>query len=106
MVFGLSVAAGAIPAFETFLEHMGGDLRQLLQPINKMAADNGIQMDVVAAVNDGHTAVVYLTLQDMENKGRIDNTTRLTEVTANSGFGGFERQVHYDTETGAATFRL
>lgn len=105
MVFGLAAAATAFPGFETFIANMGEDLRQLVQPIAEEITDDGICMQVVAAVNDGDTAVVYITLQDLEGD-RIDETTELYDRNLGDGMMGFAHMVYFDEETRTATYRM
>lgn len=105
LVFGLAAAASAFPAFDIFIQNMGEDLRQLLQPIAEETIHDGIRMQVVAAVNDEDTAVIYLTLQDLEGN-RIDETTELHESNLDDSVLGFGQMVHFDKQTRTATYRL
>lgn len=104
LVFGVAAAASVFPGFETFISQMGEDMRQLVQPVNVISTQQGIRMEVVAAVHDGDTAVAYLSIQDTEGN-RIDETTTLYAC----GFGdtfAFGQMVYFDEATRTATFRL
>lgn len=105
LVFGVAAAASAFPAFETFIAHMGEDFRNMVQPLNEECVSNGIRMQVVAAVNDSDTSIVYLTLQDLE-QNRIDSTTEIFDSNLDSSWVNFATMVHFDAETRTATYRL
>lgn len=105
MVFGVGVAAGAVPGFERFIGLMGEELRPILQPVSKAVVQNGIRMEVLAAISDGETAVAYLSLADNEGR-RIDETTELYSIDFGGGPFSWGTMVHYDEETGEAIYRM
>lgn len=106
LVFGVKAAAAAFPAFESFLQHMGQDLRLFMQPLDESDIADGIELRVAAAVNDGESAIVYFTLQDLEGKGRVDADTNLLDLQACGNSFVFANLVHFDAEKGIATYRL
>ncbi|MDL2323680.1 DUF4179 domain-containing protein [Ruminococcaceae bacterium OttesenSCG-928-A16] len=106
LVFGVTVAAAAFPAFEQFITRMGEDLRQMMQPLNETSVSGGIRLEVAAAVNDGESAIVYFTLQDLKHQNRVDENTQLVELTLKPGFTGFAQVVHFEPETQTATYRF
>lgn len=105
LVFGVAVAAAAFPSFERFLGNMGEDLRGLVQPVGTEVTAEGIRMEVVAAVHDGDSAVVYLTLQDKTGR-RVDETTELASVNIGGAAFSAGEQMHFDPTDNTATFRL
>lgn len=105
LAFGLTVAAYSHD-FEVFIENMGEDFRQLVQPLSGYSISEGVRMNVVAAVNDGESIVTYITIQD-EKGTRIDENTELCDVSAgNDMIHIFDGMVHYDDATHTATYRL
>lgn len=77
----------------------------LLQPIGVISEDNGIKMEVVAAMNDDEMVVVYSTMQDLIDD-RIDETLDIYDHFF-SGARKFNIQVvDYDESTKTATLRM
>ncbi|MGD9559624.1 MAG: DUF4179 domain-containing protein, partial [Oscillospiraceae bacterium] len=102
---GIGVAAGALPGFERFIERMGEDLRTLVQPIAVTSTQQGIRMDVMAAVHDDESAIIYLSLAD-EEQNRIGPDTELFDLSLGEGTMVHATQVDYDPENETAIFRL
>lgn len=87
------------------LFNIAPQLAQFLQPINLECENNGIKMNVLAAMNDDETAVVYLTFQDIESN-RVDKTVDLYNYSI-LGYRAFTHElVKYDEQTKTATIRL
>lgn len=105
LVFGVSVAAGAFPSFERFLQQIGEDLRGVVQQVEAVSVSSGIRMEVVAAANDGDSAVIYLAMKD-EQQNRIDATTELLEYTLGNHIAQWNTQAFFDPEAKIATLRL
>lgn len=84
-------------------------LAQHFVPINKTSDDNGIRLEVESAYISGDTAQAYVTLRDMDKKGRIDETTDLMDsyhiITAQDTASGCEL-VAYDPQTQTARFYI
>lgn len=77
----------------------------LLQPIGVISEDNGIKMEVVAAMNDDEMVVVYFTMQDLIDD-RIDETLDIYDYFF-SGARMFNIQVvDYDESTKTVTLRM
>ncbi|HIX13024.1 MAG TPA: hypothetical protein H9985_05340 [Candidatus Anaerofilum faecale] len=108
------VGVAANPPLRRSLDKLGDDLVSLLQPVNLADEDNGIRMEVLAAMNDEDVAVVYLTLQDTEKKNRLDETVQLRDLcvradgTILDGEELFNQAevLWYDEETQTATIQL
>ncbi|MFV0413084.1 MAG: hypothetical protein ACK5L3_07400 [Oscillospiraceae bacterium] len=105
LVFSVQVAASVFPPFERFIANMGEDLRQLVQPLSEESTYNGIKMQVVAAVNDGDTAVIYFTLQDLA-ENRITPSTEIYDYSLNDSLAGMAEMVYFDEDTATATYRM
>lgn len=84
-------------------------LAQHFVPVNKTCDDNGIRLEVESASISGNNAQAYVTLRDMDKKGRIDETTDLMDsyhiITAQDTASGCER-VAYDPQTQTARFYI
>ncbi|MPQ43569.1 DUF4179 domain-containing protein [Clostridium tarantellae] len=77
-----------------------------LKPIQTVSEDNGIKMEVVAAMNDNDMAVIYVTLQDLLGN-RVDETVDFFDsykFSQGSAFGA--NVVNYDEESKTATIRI
>ena len=96
----------AAPGLRQTLAMLGEETLRLLQPVNQSSRCEGIRMEVLAAMNDGQVAAVYLTLQDTTGQGRI--TADSQAYTAQVSGAGFTsgQVVDYDEATGTAVLCL
>ena len=81
-------------------------IAQHFMPVQKSDTDQGIRMEVLSASIQGHTASIYLTLQDLEGE-RIDDTTDLFDsYQVNCPFDSTSHceRVGYDADTKTVTF--
>lgn len=108
------VGVAANPPLRRSLDKLGDDLLSLLQPVNLADEDNGIRMEVLAAMNDEDVAVVYLTLQDTEKRNRLDETVQLQDLCVRADGAIIDSEelfnqaevLWYDEETQTATIQL
>lgn len=105
LAFGIGAAAAAFSYYERFISRMGEDVRGLVQPLGQVSQAQGIQMEVLAAVHNGDTAIIYLALTD-EKSHRIDEGTELLHIDMGDGIMAHAVQVDYDTETATAVFKV
>lgn len=105
VVFSLGVTATVFGGFDRFIQRMGEDMRELVQPVELVDSSEGITMEVLAAIADGENAVIYLSLTD-DTGSRIDESTELYSVDVGDLGHCWGPQVDFDTETGTATYRL
>lgn len=47
-----------------------------LKPVNEQCEDAGLRVEVIAAMNDGDTAIAYIGLEDLTGQNRLDATTQ------------------------------
>lgn len=72
------VCATGVLAATGLSEQLGMLSRQtlaFLKPVNIQCEDSGIRVEVIAAMNDGDTAIAYIGLEDMTGQNRLDGTT-------------------------------
>ncbi|HYE11408.1 MAG TPA: DUF4179 domain-containing protein, partial [Patescibacteria group bacterium] len=105
IMLSVPVIAASIPTFNSFLYLVSPKIAQLLQPIEMISEDNGIKLEVVAAMNDDETAIVYLTLQDLTGN-RIDKTVDLYNYSITGANMFTHELVSYDEDTRTATIRM
>jgi hypothetical protein len=106
IVLTIPVLAATIPSFNSFLALVSPQIAQKLQPIEMVSEANGIKMEVVAAMNDDDTAVVYLTMQDLTGN-RIDKSINLFNDYSITGTNMMTSEVvAFDQKTKTATLRL
>jgi hypothetical protein len=105
LVFSAGVAAARIPSFNNLVAQLSPEIALLLQPVEISSENNGIKMEIVAAMNDNEMAVIYVTLQDITGN-RIDETLDLYDYSI-SGTHMFNSQmVDYDETKKTATLRI
>lgn len=100
--------AANTPAVYQTLYMISPALAQQLMPVNESCEDNGVKMEVVSAVIDGNTAMVYLSLQDLIGD-RFDETVDLFDsyhlnFPSRTGVAGHCDFVSYDEQTRTALF--
>ena len=102
------LAATVNPIYELVYKISPG-LAQMMKPVQMSCEDNGIKMEVMSASVYENEAAVYLSLEDMTDQNRIDETTDLFDsYSINQGFTSFSTcsYVSFDKETGKATFLI
>ncbi len=105
LILTIGVAAATIPSINNLLSIVSPDIALLLQPIGIISEDNGIKMEVVAAMNDDEMAVVYFTMQDLTGN-RIDDTLDIYNYSFNGARMFNIQVVNYDESTKTATLRM
>ena len=109
----LSIAMPALAANVEPIYHLmyvvSPQVAQFFMPVQKSNTDNGIKMDVVSAYIHNNIAEVYITLQDVTDKNRVDATTDLFDsYSINRPFDSNAHceRVGYDANTKTATFLI
>lgn len=105
LMLSVGVMAATIPSFGNLLSIVTPDIALMLQPVEISSEDDGIKMEVVAAMNDDEMAVIYVTMQDLLGN-RIDETLDIYHYSL-TGARTFNCQiVNYDEKTKTATLRM
>ena len=81
------------------------EVYSFLQPIQLADESNGIRLEVLGAMNDDESAIIYLTLQDLSGE-TIDETLDIYNYTLSEGRAFFMETINYDPTTKTATLRL
>lgn len=84
---------------------IGYEVYSFLQPIQLADESNGIRLEVLGAMNDDESAIIYLTLQDLTGE-IIDETLDIYNYTLSKGSAFFMEAINFDTKTKTATLRL
>lgn len=105
MALTVCVAAATIPSVNRLLAVVSPEIASMLQPLEMSSEDNGIKMEVIAAMNDDETAVFYLTLQDLTGD-RIDKTLYLLDYSFTDANSYGWEIINYDDTTKTATLRM
>lgn len=102
----LAVPALAVSSsFQELLYLIAPQTAQFLRPIERSCEDQGIRMEVTAAMYDEDTLGAYLTFQDISG-ARIDDTLDLYDYQI-KGYNSFTHElIHYDESSRTATIRL
>jgi hypothetical protein len=101
----IPVMAATIPSFNRLLSFVSPEISQKLQPIGLTSENNGIKMEVVAAMNDDDTAVAYLTFQDL-TANRVDKTIDLYDYHITGANMFTSEVIDYNEQTKTATIRM
>ncbi|WP_367925377.1 hypothetical protein [uncultured Ruthenibacterium sp.] len=105
-VFSVSVLAASFPPLQRLFEKAGIQLSSLMQPVELSCVSEGIEMQVLAAVNDDERVTVYLALRDQEGS-RINEKTVLSNLQIAGTLGPCDvAMVDFDPSTGIAIYRL
>ncbi|MEK3978885.1 hypothetical protein MKY37_07260 [Psychrobacillus sp. FSL K6-2836] len=105
LVFSVGVAAATSTSMNELVAKVSPEIALLLQPIELSSTDEGINMEVVAAMNDDDTAVVYVTMQDLKGE-RIDETLDIYDYFISGGHSFTSEVVAFDDKTKTATVRF
>lgn len=105
VLLSVTVMAATIPNFDKLISIVSPQIAQNLQPIKIASEDNGIKMEVLAAMSDNDTAVAYISMQDL-TADRIDDSTDLYNYNI-TGMNSFTSKViSYDKSSKTAIMRL
>lgn len=78
----------------------------LLQPVDQVSVDNGIRMEVLAALSTDDVTAVYLILQDTTGQGRVTADVDLRHISISGATFSHAQVIDYDEVSGAATICL
>ncbi|MBB4822982.1 hypothetical protein HNO89_000200 [Sporosarcina luteola] len=101
----ISVGATMNEGINNLVSIVSPELAILLQPINRIAEDEGVKMEVIAAMQDEDMAVIYVTMQGIDGNP-IDETLDVYDFSISKGRSFTNQTVHYDKETNTATVRF
>ncbi|MDM5245983.1 hypothetical protein [Lysinibacillus sp. G4S2] len=105
LAFSVGVGAATNSNINRLLSIVSPEVALLLQPLQLSMTDEGIKMEVVAAMNDDDMAVVYVTMQDLEGD-RIDETLDIYDYFMSKGHSFTHEVVAYDESTKTAMIRF
>ena len=81
---------------------IGYEIYSFLQPIQLADESNGIRLEVLGAMNDDESAIIYFTLPDLSGE-TIDETLDIYNYTLSKGRAFFLEAINFDTKTKPAT---
>jgi hypothetical protein len=105
VILSTGVVAAYLPAFNNVLALINPEVALMLQPIEKKSVSNGIESEVVAALNDNEMAVIFIALKDLKG-GRIDETVDLYDFSLSGAQIFNSKIVSYDKTTDTAILRI
>lgn len=103
------VLAATVDPIYLMVYRVSPSLAQMLKPVQLSCEDNGIKMEVLSAAVYENEAAIYISLQDLTDQNRIDDTTDLFDsYHINRAFDSSAScsRVSFDEETGIATFLI
>lgn len=105
-VFSINVVATGTPPGQGLFSFLGDQFSSFLQPINHTCTDNGIQTDIIAAINDNDLVDIYVSVKDL-NGSRVNENTMLGDVKLSGlDIDPWVERVRYDSTSKSATFRI
>lgn len=99
------IGAAYVPSLNHLVGLVSPEIAVMLQPIDKSSENNGIKMEVIAAMNDEEMAVIYATIQDLTGD-RVDETLDLYDYSFTGGRMFTSEMVDFDEKTNTATLRI
>lgn len=108
LTFSFTALAAASDPFYQILYRISPSVAQALKPVNLSCEDKGIKMEILSAAIYEDEAVIYISLQDLE-QDRIDETVDLFDsYRINRAFdcSASCRRVDYDKSTKTAIFMI
>lgn len=94
-----------VPGYAQKLNMLSKEAVSILHPVEEVCDAAGLRMEVIAAVNDGHSAVIYLGLTDLTGEGRLDETAAVPSVRV-TGMDYVSCENVYAREDGTLILRL
>lgn len=80
---------------------------EFLRPVNKECEAEGIRAEVIAAMNDGHTAVAYIGLEDVSGQNRLSGQMSFPDCTlADPTWMAYVDNVYYKPDDGSVVLRV
>ena len=103
----LSVVAMAAfsPGFNYLLSQVSPEIALFLHPVESAHTVDGLKVEVVGAMRDENTVIVYMTIQDL-TEDRLDEFTTILNCSIPGGFLTTQQTVAYDDQAKTATIRL
>ena len=101
----ICVSATTIPSVNRLLAFINPEIAFMLQPIELSCEDEGIKVEVIAAMNDDEQVIMYLAVQDLTGD-RIDETLWFRQFSlTGASMSGYE-VIDYDETTKTALLYL
>ncbi len=95
----------AVPGLAVKLSMLSRQTLAYITPIEKETTAQDIRMEVIAAMNDGDTAIIYVGLQDLSGQNRLDDTTLLQDFSID-GIGDTMCDNVYRRDDGTVVVRI
>lgn len=95
----------SMPGYAQKLDMLSKEALSFLQPVEEICEAAGLRLEVIAAMNDGHSAIIYLGLTDLTGQDRLDKTTRLSRISM-TGMSYVSCENVHEREDGTLILRL
>lgn len=105
VMLSVSVMAAAITNFDKLLSIISPQVEQNLQPIKLSSEDNGIKMEVLAAMSDNNTTIAYISMQDL-TADRVDKSIDLYHYSISLMGSLTSKVISYDAASKTAIIQL
>lgn len=101
----LTVGAAYNESLNQLVSLISPEFAALLQPIDVLTVDEGIQVEVISAMQDKHSAVIYLAITDL-NEERITANLDVYDFSLSKGSSFNAQTIDYDESTRTAIVRI
>ena len=109
ITISVPVLAATVDPIYLMVYRVSPSLAQMLKPVQLSCEDQEIKMEILSAAVYENEAAIYVSLQDLTDQNRIDETTDLFDsYHINRAFDSSAScsRVSFDEETGIATFLI
>lgn len=101
----LTVGAAYNESLNQLVSLISPEFAALLHPIEVVTVDEGIQVEVISAMQDKHSAVIYLAISDL-NQDRITANLDVYDFSFSKGSSFNAQTIDYDESTRTAIVRI
>ncbi|OPZ94128.1 MAG: hypothetical protein BWY74_00799 [Firmicutes bacterium ADurb.Bin419] len=105
VMLSVSVMAASITNFGKLLSIISPQVEQNLQPIKLSSEDNGIKMEVLAAMSDNNTTIAYISIQDL-TADRVGDSIDLYNYSISKYNSATSEVIWYDAASKTAFIKL
>lgn len=105
-LLGATAFAAKFGGFDLLVERAEVPFGKAVEETFETTISNGIRMSVIAKQSYGNMLVLYMTLEDTEGLGRVDESTSFSLDMNGTAYSCSSKLIHFDEETGVAAYQL
>jgi|GEM_PF-2318464 len=105
-LIGITAAAISLGGFDWLKAKANPPFGDLVKAIEQSAKSQGIKVTAVAAQSYSDMAILYVTLEDTEGRGRVTEDTQLSFASNLKVQSISSEMIYFDNETGIAAYQI